>query len=219
MEYLVGTALALFAGAFASFIGLDRDRAFYPTVMIVIATLYVVFAVIDGSPRVLAVEIAIASVYVVVAVAGFKGNPWLIVAALAAHGVMDLFHQLLVRNAGVPRSWPGFCMAYDVIAALYLGLRIEASRRRAEQVLETSTLDAVGSRPSARGPGHVDDVPIGQRALREGHEAVAEAGMRRRAQDAAAAQDRDEFVPFGLVRPERSGQVRREPGAGDGRRQ
>jgi hypothetical protein len=130
MEYLVGIALALAAGGFASLVGLDRDRAFYPTVMMIIATLYVVFAVIDGSPRVLVVEIAIASVYVVVAVAGFKGNPWLIVAALAAHGVMDRFHHLLVHDAGVPRSWPGFCMAYDVVAAAYVaGLLLARGRQ------------------------------------------------------------------------------------------
>ena len=38
MEYLIGTGLALSVSLLARFVGLDRDRAFYPTVLIVIAS-------------------------------------------------------------------------------------------------------------------------------------------------------------------------------------
>ena len=44
MPYVIGAVLALSAGLFAMWVGLDRDRAFYPTVMIVIALYYVLFA-------------------------------------------------------------------------------------------------------------------------------------------------------------------------------
>lgn len=37
MEYLIGVGLALSVSLLARIAGLDRDRAFYPTVMIVIA--------------------------------------------------------------------------------------------------------------------------------------------------------------------------------------
>ena len=57
MPFLIGVSLAVAVGAFARCVGLDRDRAFYPTVMIVIACLYVLFATIGGgSPNVLLAE-------------------------------------------------------------------------------------------------------------------------------------------------------------------
>jgi len=120
MELIVGTALALFVGGGTAWLRMDRDRAFYPTVLIVVATYYVLFAVIDGGHDVLFSEIAIAAVFAAFAVAGFKRNLWLVVAALAGHGVMDFFHHDLVHNTGVPAAWPGFCAAYDLTAAAFL---------------------------------------------------------------------------------------------------
>lgn len=121
MEFIVGVALALFVCFAAWLLGMDRDRVFYPTVLIVVASYYVLFAVIDGSHDVLQSEIAIAAVFTVVAVVGFKRNLWLVAAALAGHGVMDLFHHALVHNPGVPLAWPGFCMAFDLTAAVFVG--------------------------------------------------------------------------------------------------
>jgi hypothetical protein len=121
MEYIVGVALALFVCGAASLLGMDRDRVFYPTVLIVVASYYVLFAVMDGSHRVLRVEIAIAAVFAALAVVGFKRNLWLVVGALAGHGVLDFVHHALVQNTGVPSGWPGFCLAFDLSAALFVG--------------------------------------------------------------------------------------------------
>ena len=46
MEYLIGVGLALVVCAFATLVGFDRDRVFYPTLVTVIATYYILFAVI-----------------------------------------------------------------------------------------------------------------------------------------------------------------------------
>jgi len=121
MEYIVGVALALFVCGAASLLGMDRDRVFYPTMLIVVATYYVLFAVIDGGHRVLLSEIVIAAVFTVVAVVGFKRNLWLVAVALAGHGVLDFFHHALVQNTGVPHVWPGFCMAFDLTAGVFFG--------------------------------------------------------------------------------------------------
>ena len=51
MEYLIGLILSVAVAGFATAIGLDRERAFYPTVLIVIASYYVLFAVMGGSSR------------------------------------------------------------------------------------------------------------------------------------------------------------------------
>ncbi len=130
MGYLVGVVLALIAGVFGTLVGLDRSRAFYPTVMIVIALLYGLFAMLGGSMPALARESVGIIAFILVAVIGFKRNLWLVAAALFLHGVYDIFHPHLIANPGVPVWWPQFCSAYDVVAAAYLaGLLL---RRKAQ---------------------------------------------------------------------------------------
>lgn len=60
MEYLVAVILGVVVAAFAATSGSDRDRAFYPTVLIVIASYYSLFAVM-GAPysATLGIEIAV----------------------------------------------------------------------------------------------------------------------------------------------------------------
>ena len=120
--------IALLVSLTARLAGLDRDRAFYPFLLMVIASYYVLFAAMAGSVRAIETESVVMTLFVIVAIAGFKFSPWLVVAALAAHGIFDFFHGSIVTNPGVPVWWPSFCLAYDVGAALFLaGLSI--SRR------------------------------------------------------------------------------------------
>jgi len=48
MEYLVGLGLALAMCGAAWLLALDRDRVFYPTVLIVVVSYYVLFAAMGG---------------------------------------------------------------------------------------------------------------------------------------------------------------------------
>jgi hypothetical protein len=116
---------------FATVVKLDRDRAFYPTVAIVIASLYSLFAVMGGSTRALVVESIVGVGFITLAVLGFRSSLWVVVAALGAHGVFDLVHGTVISNPGVPRWWPAFCLAYDVAAAVYLAWLIMSRRTRA----------------------------------------------------------------------------------------
>lgn len=84
MALLVGGLLASAVWLLATAIGLDRDRAFYPTVTIVIASYYALFAVMGASTNAL---------------------------VMAAHGVFDLAHSRVIANPGVPAWWPTFCLA------------------------------------------------------------------------------------------------------------
>ena len=128
MEYVVGVGLAAVVCALAAVVGFDRERVFYPTLTVVIASYYVLFAAMGNSPRTLVLESVIAAAFFALAVAGFKLNLWLVVAALAAHGVFDWFHHLVVRNPGVPAWWPGFCLAFDVLAGgILAGLLLRRS--------------------------------------------------------------------------------------------
>lgn len=131
MEFLVGAVLALSVGLSATFVGLDRDRAFYPTVMIFIASYYALFAVMGGAARALAIESLVIVAFLGVALAGFRMSLWLVVAALAAHALFDFIHGHLIVNPGVPPWWPPFCLSYDVVAAAYLASLLARSRVRA----------------------------------------------------------------------------------------
>lgn len=124
MAYLIGIILALAVGVLATVVGFDRDRAFYPTVMIVIASYYVLFAVSGAAVETIAIEVAIMTFFAGLAIAGFKRSLWLVVAALAAHGLFDWLLAPQMSNPGVPLWWPQFCLAYDVVAAAYLAYRL-----------------------------------------------------------------------------------------------
>jgi hypothetical protein len=131
MALLIGALLALAVGLLARSVGLDRDRAFYPTVTIVVASYYALFAVMGRAEEALVIESAVGALFVVVAVAGFRSSLWLVVAALAAHGIFDFVRGAAIANPGVPAWWPQFCSAYDVIAAGYLAWLLRSGRIRA----------------------------------------------------------------------------------------
>jgi hypothetical protein len=82
MPYVIGIVLSVGVAVFARYVGFDRDRAFYPTV-------------------------------------------WIVVVALASHGVFDAVHGYVIENAGVPAWWPAWCLAYDVGAAAGLAWLIK----------------------------------------------------------------------------------------------
>lgn len=124
MEYLIGLILSLAVAGFAAVVGFDRERTFYPTVLIVIASYYVLFAATGASRRTLIVEIVVAGGFLLVAVLGFKDNFWLIVAALVGHGVFDFIHRFFIDNPGVPHWWPGFCLAFDALLGVFLAVRL-----------------------------------------------------------------------------------------------
>ena len=131
MEYIVGITLALFFCAAAAALGMDRERVFYPAVVMAVASYYLAFAVADGRSGVMLAEVAIAAVFIAGAVVGYKLSPWIAVVALAGHGVMDGFHHHLVHNTGVPQAWPGFCMSFDVTAGAFVAWVMLARARHA----------------------------------------------------------------------------------------
>lgn len=133
MEYLIGVITAFAVAAFGKFVGMDRDRAFYPMVLMITATYYVLFAVMGASARTLVQEIAFACGFFLLGVAGFKRTGWFVAAGLVAHGIFDLVRPAFIHNPGVPHWWPGFCMAIDfalgaILAGLLMGQRAVAQR-------------------------------------------------------------------------------------------
>jgi hypothetical protein len=99
----------------------------YALGLAVIAAVYVGFAVADGRPEVLAVEVAVTCAFVAVAAAAVPALPWLVVAGLVGHGLKDLWQHRthFVRNT---RWWPPFCAVVDVVAAALIAVVLAAGR-------------------------------------------------------------------------------------------
>ena len=128
---IVGVILAVAVGLMATVVGLDRDRAFYPTVLIVVASYYALFAVMAASTHALLLEVLAGGAFLLAALIGFRSSLWVVVIGLAAHGVFDFTRGGLIANPGVPAFWPAFCAAYDVAAAVFLGWLLTSKRVRA----------------------------------------------------------------------------------------
>jgi hypothetical protein len=117
---LIGVGLAVVTCAAARIVGFDRDRSFYPMMLILIASGYVLFALRDGSSSIMIAEAGGFAAFLLLAVLAFRVDLWIAVAGLAAHGVFDLVHGRIIADPGVPVWWPAFCGSYDIVAAGFL---------------------------------------------------------------------------------------------------
>jgi hypothetical protein len=120
MPCVVGIVLSVGVALLARSVGFDRDRAFYPTVLIVIASYFVLCAAMSGSVQTVLLESIVMTGFAIAAVVGFKSSAWIVVDAPAGHGVFDALHGEVLENSGVPVWWPAFCLAYDLGAAASL---------------------------------------------------------------------------------------------------
>ena len=100
---LIGIALAPVIVVLGRLSGLDRDRAMYPIALIVIAAYYVLFATMGGA-QALPGELVAATVFVGVAIFGFRTSLWWVAAGITGHGVFDwMVHPRLIANPGAYR--------------------------------------------------------------------------------------------------------------------
>ena len=90
-----------------------------------IAAVYLGFAVADGRRHVVGVEVAVASIFVLIAALALVASPWLVVAGLAGHGFKDLWQHRTHFVAGT-RWWPPFCATVDWVAAVIVTVAIIA---------------------------------------------------------------------------------------------
>ena len=90
-----------------------------------IAAVYIGFAVADGRPRVIAVEVAVTAAFFLIAAVSVTATAWLLVLGYAGHGLKDYWQhrrQFVVNT----RWWPPFCAAVDWLVALILVVQIIA---------------------------------------------------------------------------------------------
>jgi hypothetical protein len=114
----------LYAAAPLGFWWLDAATV-YAMGLAAIAFVYVGLAVADGRSTVIAVEVVVATGFIVTAAITVTGSPWLAVIGLAAHGLKDLWQHRrhFVANT---RWWPPFCVVVDWVAAVIIAIALIA---------------------------------------------------------------------------------------------
>ena len=117
MALVVGVTLGLVVCLFGRLAGLDRDKAYYATILAVVALYYALFAVMGNSLEALLLESIAIVLFFTLTVLGFRRSPWIVVAGLAGHGLYDSVHGYLIVNPGMPIWWPFFCGSIDVVMA------------------------------------------------------------------------------------------------------
>jgi hypothetical protein len=91
----------------------------YALGLILIAAVYIGFAVADGRPKIIAVEIVVVAVFVLLGAVAITGPAWLLVIGYAGHGLKDLW-QHRTHFVANTRWWPPFCLVVDAIVAVAL---------------------------------------------------------------------------------------------------
>ena len=97
----------------------------YALSLVLIASVYIGFAVADGRWVVIAVETNVAAIFVLVAAAAVTQSPWLLVLGLAGHGLKDVW-QHRTQFVANTRWWPPFCFVVDWVAAAIIAVEIVA---------------------------------------------------------------------------------------------
>jgi hypothetical protein len=97
----------------------------YALGLILIAAIYIGFAVADGRPAVVVVECCVAALFVLLGAAAVTGPAWLLVLGFVGHGLKDLW-QHRTHYVANTRWWPPFCLVVDWVVAAALVVLIVA---------------------------------------------------------------------------------------------
>jgi len=113
---MAGAMLSLFSLPVHLWLPEATSVQFAAVILGLVAGVYAGFALLDGRPRILAVEGLAALAFVSLALAGLAWSPWLIPAAYALHGVWDFLHHRRISTRA-PTWYPPMCAVYDWVFA------------------------------------------------------------------------------------------------------
>jgi len=135
IAFITGVVLAVALIIFGKLTGYEKDRSFFPTLLIVIASYYLLFAILDGSVSTLLIEIAVAAFFIVLAIWGSYRFPVIVGAAIALHGIFDFMYGYFYVNNGVPVWWPAFCAGIDIPFGLWVMYFTYKTKRGLQSVI------------------------------------------------------------------------------------
>jgi len=119
-ELIIGIVLGIFILLLAKVSGFDKDRSFYPLILIVIAFYYVLFAFQANNLNEILFESGIAFLFTFTAIIGHHRSLKIVGIALILHGIYDLFQGNITLSTDPPLWWPLFCLGIDVTLGIWL---------------------------------------------------------------------------------------------------
>ena len=113
------------------FLGLRGEKIFFSLTLIPIAMFYIGFSYYYGDLTALHAEIVGLIIFTVLALLSQFMASWILVYAYVAHALWDVLHEIFVGAIGgaipwtrVPAGYAAFCLAYDLIIAVYVYKRM-----------------------------------------------------------------------------------------------
>ena len=113
------------------YLGVHREKTFFSLTLIPIALIYIGFSYYYGDLSALHAEIVGLIIFSVLALLSQFLASWILVAAYVAHALWDLLHEIFFGAIGdaipwtqVPQGYAAFCLAYDLIIAVYVYKRL-----------------------------------------------------------------------------------------------
>jgi hypothetical protein len=103
-----------------------REVRIYAVGLVFAALVYVGFAIFGRATLLwLAVEIVGVLLFALVAVFGLKLSLWFLSIGWAAHVGWDVLLHTITKVDFVPEWYPGFCIGFDLLLALYIGMNVK----------------------------------------------------------------------------------------------
>lgn len=119
---VLGLLLAFIAIAMAKDLKLPL-RAF-ALALAALPAFYMMFALLVGDLAALGLELLYGLPFIGIGILcyrrGFKASGFLVAALWALHAAYDVYHPMLVANAGVPGWYPVLCLGFDILIVSYL---------------------------------------------------------------------------------------------------
>jgi hypothetical protein len=112
------------------FLGPRGEKIFFSLTVIPIALFYIGFSYYYGDLTALHAEIVGLIIFTVLALLAQFMAAWILVYAYVAHALWDVLHEIYVASIGVipwtqvPAGYAAFCLAYDLIIAVYVYERL-----------------------------------------------------------------------------------------------
>ena len=113
------------------FLSLRGEKIFFSLTLIPIALVYIGFSYYYGDLSALHAEMVGLIIFAVLALLAQFMASWILVVAYVAHAAWDVLHEVFVASIGgvipwteVPAGYAAFCLAYDLIIAVYVFRRM-----------------------------------------------------------------------------------------------
>jgi len=119
---LSGAVLAVATTPLLLLLSKTHSEQFAAMLLAVIGAIYIGFGLQTGTRTQIITEWSVAFGFFAAALASLWLTPWIIPAALVAHGFWDYAHHQNSRLAPIPSWYPPFCAVADLVLAAVLAL-------------------------------------------------------------------------------------------------